>query len=529
MILINSYFIYLNNGSLISTSNNSKWEIISSREEIINLLTQQFEYIKEFHKSETHNKYNITFNYLQNEYNLELELIEPGTSNYLITQYCNDHYQEYILFGNIKLKIPPLELLCLIKKCYVHIDINWSTNIKDYHTLKSQLKINCNELLRSIYQLRLKETIEKYPPVETKNNKDYSYIREYIKYRLLPLYQLINLEPLFMEASLEDQLNYLREEIMVLTIDEFLLPVYSRLNNQLNYQNYYELIIQRICTTLTKGFFREFIIDHYYDVIKCPKNLNDICAQIQLDQYYDHNIFTINEIFCLVFDLLDYRSIYNLSLTDLHLYNKLNNSEFKKRYLDNLLDGKIAITDKTKIFTFSCHLINNNVNYLDLLLYSNYISSYDSKAIINNIYYCIVNIHRESKYNTLVEYELTAIDNIESKSTLTFIDKSKILCTVTVDLKCGHNQYLCSGFKSFHYYYNLNINGSKHYEIRYFKCNNQLNNILNISPIVYSDQIFIYLSFIILNKLYNPEYGANLLADLDKKITLCHSYHVANK
>jgi len=198
MILIGSRAAFINNNTLRAPTNNSDWDLISSEDEVIALLTQHFKYIQHFHEHAIYNKYNIVINYLQVEYNLEIELIEPESSSYLIAQYCSDLYQESILFDQIKVKVPPLELLYLIKKSHLHIDINWSKHIKDYHALKSQLKLDplTNQLLQSIYQLRVKETNNrnKQPNINLNvDNEDFfndkvtriiehDKIHEYVKY-----------------------------------------------------------------------------------------------------------------------------------------------------------------------------------------------------------------------------------------------------------------------------------------------------------------------------------------------------------
>jgi len=345
---------------------------------------------------------------------------------------------------------------------------------------------------------------------------------------------------LFMLASLEDQLNCVREEAMALTIERFLLPVYSRLNNQLDYQKYYELILQRICTTLTKGFFRDFSIDHYYDIIKCPKDLNNICQQIQLDQYYDGNIFTINEIFYSIFDLLDAKSIYNLSLTDLYFYNKLNNPEFKNRYLTKLLGFNINLIKYDKIYTFGLPstYTKNLCRDINLKFYASEKLTNYINTMINNYYpVCIVNINHESKDNYTLHYEDKDIVTIDTDLTFTFIDKAKKQFFLNLDLNYrSDRQYIYDDnyyeirdtINNTNYNCVVNINNFDIIDIKYHDHSDSWDGhgSIELEPPLspYSDDIyhliFIYLSFIVLNNLYSLKDEYTFLNALKQKLDL---------
>lgn len=46
-------------------------------------------------------------------------------------------------------------------------------------------------------------------------------------------------------------------------------------------QTAYEYALTRVCTSITKGFFRKFAVDHYPEVFKCPKDILFIAQTIQ--------------------------------------------------------------------------------------------------------------------------------------------------------------------------------------------------------------------------------------------------------
>ena len=69
------------------------------------------------------------------------------------------------------------------------------------------------------------------------------------------------------------------EEAMVLAIERYLLPGYVS-----DQQTAYEHALTRVCTSITKGFFRKFAVDHYPEVETCPKDIVSIANGI-LKQY----------------------------------------------------------------------------------------------------------------------------------------------------------------------------------------------------------------------------------------------------
>jgi len=62
-----------------------------------------------------------------------------------------------------------------------------------------------------------------------------------------------------------EQLNDVREEAMVLALERYLLP-----GHKSSGRDAYVSALKKICTTTTKGWFREFAIDHYPELRDCP-------------------------------------------------------------------------------------------------------------------------------------------------------------------------------------------------------------------------------------------------------------------
>jgi hypothetical protein len=55
---------------------------------------------------------------------------------------------------------------------------------------------------------------------------------------------------------------------MAIALERYLIPMISK-----NQENSYKLALARICTTLTKGWYRQFAIDNYPRLINLDKDL----------------------------------------------------------------------------------------------------------------------------------------------------------------------------------------------------------------------------------------------------------------
>jgi hypothetical protein len=62
---------------------------------------------------------------------------------------------------------------------------------------------------------------------------------------------------------------------MVIALERYLIPMISK-----NQENSYKLALVRICTTLTKGWFRQFAIDNYPQLTNLDKDLLSIAYNV---------------------------------------------------------------------------------------------------------------------------------------------------------------------------------------------------------------------------------------------------------
>jgi hypothetical protein len=108
-------------------------------------------------------------------------------------------------------------------------------------------------------------------------------IHTMVKFNTAPMYtylkedqsQAMCLQPLFEALLYTQQCQCVMEEAMVLALERYLLPEYKR-----NQQEAYSLALTRVCTTITKGWFRLFAVNNWPAVSECPRPILDFAHGI---------------------------------------------------------------------------------------------------------------------------------------------------------------------------------------------------------------------------------------------------------
>ncbi|AYV87218.1 MAG: hypothetical protein Sylvanvirus37_3 [Sylvanvirus sp.] len=202
-------------------------------------------------------------------------------------------------FG-IDIEVANPQLLYLLKRSHIYWPHNFEKHIEDLHILKSLSKPFSN-LEQEILNFRIaeKESYHGNPARQVNLNKSndeffqtkidvtrhifHDHIHELVKIGDIPLYRRLQTDPgrawapesKFLEFTLEERLNDVREEAMVLAIERFILP--RCLSNS---QEAYAAALIKICTSTTKGYFREFAIDHWQELKTCPTDLIELLQPI---------------------------------------------------------------------------------------------------------------------------------------------------------------------------------------------------------------------------------------------------------
>jgi hypothetical protein len=187
------------------------------------------------------------------------------------------------LAGSIKVGIPPVEYLYAIKRSHIHRPLNFSKHIIHLHKLKPLVTFPLSDECQNFLKERTRLTKLKWPdrtPSLNKSNdeffddyvkKEYVHddIHKVVAFGSIPVYEKMKRDfsqakcekDMWMMLSHQDKIRCVQEEAMVISLERFIIT--KKLNPKLAYYK----AVEKICTNLTSGWFRDFAIDNWDQVI----------------------------------------------------------------------------------------------------------------------------------------------------------------------------------------------------------------------------------------------------------------------
>lgn len=222
----------------------------------------------------------VVYNFHMNNRLYEFEIANNNSAeDYL--KYCNDVEGEF--------EIAPVEVLYSIKKSHIHKQVNFQKHIKDYHFLKNR-KVD-DSAIEEITKKRKTETDIRLKSRFPKLNKKYDvFVKEsqdVLKrvfdhddlHRIVAYYD----EPIYMslqkgdnqvwcekdiweQLSFDDKIKCVLEEVYVITLERKIVPMLYQKHGLITKENAVEWAIIRTYTTLSSGWFSQFIIDNYFEI-----------------------------------------------------------------------------------------------------------------------------------------------------------------------------------------------------------------------------------------------------------------------
>lgn len=185
-----------------------------------------------------------------------------------------------------------LEYLYLTKKSHLIYPVHFEKNIEDYHLIKEMLgkDFEPNERMQEYLALRSQEAKDRYKQRTPKLNvttEDFfssklnvphyfvhDDIHEVMAHHDEPVYKKMQPDPtmawcakdMFFVLPYEMQVQAVQEEAYVIALERYIVPQFGE--NHINHFEMYKNALKRICTTLCSGWFREFAIENYPEVIK---------------------------------------------------------------------------------------------------------------------------------------------------------------------------------------------------------------------------------------------------------------------
>lgn len=227
-------------------------------------------------------KYNLS-----NTYEIEIDFKE--SSKWLLKNINEiNRFSLTDNFGN-KFSIPKIEILYLTKKSHINYNIHYSKNIKDYTLLKNNVNSDVVNKYIEYYNLRKLEVIkriEKKSPKLSVSNETFfnksknivGYIFEHddihkaVKHFEKPIYEMMKKDfskawcekDMFEALPYEYKIKCVQEEAYVIALERYII---LQKGNYKDYKLAYTDALNKICTSLCSGFFRDFAVDNYFKIL----------------------------------------------------------------------------------------------------------------------------------------------------------------------------------------------------------------------------------------------------------------------
>ena len=188
----------------------------------------------------------------------------------------------------------PLKVLYAIKAGHITFPHKqWEKHIMDYHILRKMLgypyimlesvkdlvKLHKKCTEERIGKQRLPKLIgvskEKFFDDNVTKYVEHDSIHYMVAHKEHPMYWYMQRDhtkvechkDLWDQFSQEDKLHCVMEECYTIALERHVIPNIKTGRITLNYHDAFKWALMRVCTTLCSGWFRQFAIDHYFDVL----------------------------------------------------------------------------------------------------------------------------------------------------------------------------------------------------------------------------------------------------------------------
>lgn len=215
-------------------------------------------------------------------------------NNAKLAFYYGSHHK--VNFNGHELNVMNLRGLSIIKRSHLWRNLSFQKHITHYHKyIPEKYKcINLSVADKGFLQQRIEMTMKEFPQghpslkksvddffddyVTKKYNHD--YLHELVAYHDKPLYTQLQRDStmawcekdLWDNLSVDDKIKCVAEETQVIAIERFLVP------KDWNYpvRHAYIKALDKVCTTLCSGWFRDWAIDYYPQVF-------DLCDTMKFE------------------------------------------------------------------------------------------------------------------------------------------------------------------------------------------------------------------------------------------------------
>ncbi len=231
---------------------------------------------------------------------LRLEICPPGSVGARLETDFTAGAEKIDIEDVVQAKVLTPPFIRAMERASLYYPIQWENHIGAYHQLKDRQRQESLEVSAELTQARVAELQERYKHRFNATNKSlmmknedffanypYAFLRVFkhddlhtaTAYGESPLYeQLKNNRSLayipqsnFNRRVDRDQVRLVQEEGFAIALERVIIPSleFGRPYDPLDA---FKFAVRRICTNLTRGWFRDFAIEHYPQTVSTPKD-----------------------------------------------------------------------------------------------------------------------------------------------------------------------------------------------------------------------------------------------------------------
>jgi hypothetical protein len=214
-----------------------------------------------------------------------------GNIEYLNVESLNNHRFvgeecSYLPVAMLDCNICTLQELYIQKRSHVHRPIKFDRHMFELRAIKgamTTLTPEMEEMLEERKKLTRKKYNDKAPSLRKTNEEffdDYvtkyyvhDQLHEVVAYYQCPIYTKLKRDDslaacerdLWEALSYRDKLNCVREECYVIALERFIIPKLIKGERHTPFKVAFHMAHEKVCTTLTSGWFRDFAIDNFFE------------------------------------------------------------------------------------------------------------------------------------------------------------------------------------------------------------------------------------------------------------------------
>ncbi len=220
---------------------------------------------------------------------VEIELALPGTSTELYLDWSEKIARlDQTEFYGLKMDVAPLQVLYSLKRAHRHSPRMFHKHVKDYNLLR-KLMGERDEFAR-VTAARYKETVERERLKTPSLNKSaveffddkvsnrtfiHDQIHEVMAHEERPMFEKIKIDPdkvacskeKFLTLTGSQQRQCVQEEAYVIALERAMIPKLFEGEKIASPFEAYKWAVMRICTTLCSGWFRDYAVEHYDEIM----------------------------------------------------------------------------------------------------------------------------------------------------------------------------------------------------------------------------------------------------------------------